>query len=251
MINRRQLLLGICVVFSGITVHSSLHSVFNESLLETWAVLQDYASIREYIYNVESASDEGVIALEWVIKKAKQGHVPMMYFLVRHAYYDSSGYFTSETLPIALMYKIISLIRIKQDLACYCGPALKAQVYDIFLSRYDDWWFKYVTISPDKFQQALNMAGEWFKDKDMYLNFPSPKWVGYCRENVRYTGSNLEYKIPGISSSTKLFVSNPEHIRKLRSKALEESLQAFEDDLSAQWCEWYNSELAHAKDQEI
>ena len=105
----KRLLLVICFYTT------SAFALFDEQTFDNYAAIQNYAPIRDAVYDLDKLSSEDQMKLNlWVKRKAFEGHVPLMYFFVRTAAKSRFNNFDPSVIVDALTFCALSLIRIWQ-----------------------------------------------------------------------------------------------------------------------------------------
>ncbi len=174
-----NLRITLLVALFTLCISNTSYAVLNFLILNEYAKTQDYGSIRNVVYDAESLpKHEQMQLVEWLREKANEGHAPMMYFFVRHAYKTNFDTHNPDAIEEALVYSYASLVRIMQDESCrIAGP--RRQVHDLFQNRYDKKFFASVPIDSHMRKRALGRMQELFKTWGAFSGLPAPYWVAF------------------------------------------------------------------------
>ncbi len=235
MNNMAKYFLALTIIMMSF-VHESCAEI-DRINLDKWVITQDYTPIRDYIYGIGryDIADQYKL-IYWLKEKADEGHAPLMYFLVRYWIGQLNVGFISQVcdpfkIEDALVYNMLSLIRIKQDCYCFRRADNVLHVHEYFARRYKNVLFKRILITPEIYRFALDRVKLWFKDKDLYEDLPSPQWVENCKEEEGYLPGSLRYlsyQSPDCTQYSIVLFNEPEDIRNRRKIALQNSLADLE-----------------------
>jgi hypothetical protein len=152
--------------------------------LDQYLKNQNYSNIIKILYNSNSND-----AYEWTLKNCEDGHVPLLYFLVRSYHltkFDNNRYDTIRcAFKMALKSIIMGMIHIST-----CIEINKSfDIVNILTAKYDEKFRDYLTVKI--FEDCLSEVYEFFdlKFKSEIQNidsstpvssFPEPHWTYNC-----------------------------------------------------------------------
>jgi hypothetical protein len=174
----------------------NIHGMDNSKKAETIKFLnvclenQKYEELTNFLYSKLDQQTGDLDVKEWVSNKAYQtGSVHLMYFLIREfSKKQSKTVLETPEIARALQFILISLVRIKQDMACMKPDnkelTEKAQTtYKTFKQKFWYFWKETILNQPQlpDFKNALAEVLSFFTRKNSPPQLPSPAWVTCCK----------------------------------------------------------------------
>ena len=189
---------------------------------------QNYSNIIKTLYKADTNE-----AYEWTLKNCEDGHVPLLYFLVRSYHlskFDNNRYDTIRcAFKMALKSIIMSMIHIST-----CIEINKSfDIVNILTSKYDEKFKDYLTIQI--FEDCLSEVYEYFDTKfkkeiqnidssDPKSCFPEPYWTYNCsRGGWGQSAIQCYYDDEEINYIKKNFMDNYSEACQKRFIAFEQS----------------------------
>jgi hypothetical protein len=190
--------------------------------------IQNYANIIKTLY--ESNSND---AYEWTLKNCEDGHVPLLYFLVRSYHltkFDNNRYDTIRcAFKMALKSLIMAMIHIST-----CNEVNKSfDIVNILTVKYDEKFKDYLTAKI--FEECLPEVYEFFELKfkteiqnidntNPTSSFPEPYWTYNCsRGGWGQSAIQCYYNEDEINYIKKNFIENYSDACQKRFMAFEQS----------------------------
>lgn len=229
---------------------------------------QQYSSIMDNLYLLLENSDVNTNVLAWVKKGADEGHVPMMYLILRnYANALASGVVLQDPTmwPNIGKYILLSLIRLYQDEE-YCTQSrnerLVAQGYgtwfsiseltcDLYkrniISAFRDkcahWFVKYLTPEKISFLDALALAVKWFQDHADSVSRINPLWAKYTYPKAYSPTKKIIFESTDEYVVLKTFVVEREEARTELARAF---VLALENDVN-NWSAFFSPQTKFSK----